>query len=103
MRTFGRIRAHQSTSETFNTSLWRRKTKPASVNYFATVVLATYKTCDTIPWQVFVFSVVEHHVLTMTFHHNVNKNPFHISTNVAAFVSVYWLARGSRDCCSPLL
>jgi len=46
---------------------------------------------------------VEHHVLTMTFHHNVNKNPFHISTNVAAFVSVYWLARGSRDCGSPRL
>jgi len=26
MRTFSRIRAHQSTSETFNKSLWRRKT-----------------------------------------------------------------------------
>jgi len=37
MRTFSRIRAHQSTSETFNTNLWRRKTKPGSVNYFAIV------------------------------------------------------------------
>jgi len=34
MRILNHIRAHQSTSETFNTSLWRRKTKPASVNYF---------------------------------------------------------------------
>ena len=40
----GRIRAHQSISETFNTSLWRRKTKPASVNYFAIKVLATNQT-----------------------------------------------------------
>jgi len=39
MRSFSRIGAHQSTSETFNTSLWRRKSKPASDNYFAIVVL----------------------------------------------------------------
>jgi len=45
MRTFSRIRAHQSTSKRINTSLWRRKTKPASVTYFA--VLATNKTCGT--------------------------------------------------------
>jgi len=32
MRTFSRIPAHQSASETINTSLWRRKTTPASVN-----------------------------------------------------------------------
>jgi len=32
MRSSSRIRPHQSTSETINTSLWRRKTKPASVN-----------------------------------------------------------------------
>jgi len=51
MRTFSRIRARQSTSETFNTSLWRRKTKPASVNYFAIAVLATNKTWGTFPWQ----------------------------------------------------
>ena len=38
MCTFSRIRAHQSTSYTFNTSLWRRKAKPASVNFFAFVV-----------------------------------------------------------------
>jgi len=39
MRTFSRIRAHQSSSETFNTSLRKRKTKPASVNYFAIEVM----------------------------------------------------------------
>jgi len=49
MRTFSRIGAHQSTSETMNTSLRRRKTKPASANYFAIVVLATNKTCGTFP------------------------------------------------------
>ena len=45
MRTFSRIRAHQSTRETMNTTLWRRKTKPASVNYFGVVVLAPNKIC----------------------------------------------------------
>ena len=34
MGTFIRIRAHQSTRETMKTSLWRRKTKPASFNDF---------------------------------------------------------------------
>jgi len=57
MRTFSRIRAHQFTSETINTSLWRRKTKPASIIYFASVVLATNKTCA-FPWHVSVFSVL---------------------------------------------
>ena len=59
MRTCSRIRAHQSTSETFNTSLWKRKTKPTSVSYFAVVVLATNKicSCGTFPWRVSVFSV----------------------------------------------
>jgi len=57
-RTFSRIRANQSTSKTFTTSLWRRKTKPASLNYFAIMVLATNKTCSTFPWQVSVFSVL---------------------------------------------
>jgi len=49
MRTSTHIPAHQSTCETFNTSLRRRKTKPASVNYFAIVVLATSKTCGAFP------------------------------------------------------
>jgi len=49
MRTFSRIRAHQSASETFNTLLSRRKTKPASVNYFAIVGLATTKTGSPFP------------------------------------------------------
>jgi len=57
MRTFHRI-AHQSTSEIFNTSLWSRKRKAASVNYFAIVVLVTNKTCGTFPWQVSVFPVL---------------------------------------------
>jgi len=37
---------------------------------------------------------VEHHVSKMTFHHNVKKNLFHISTNILAFFPVYWLASG---------
>jgi len=49
MRTFSRIRAHQSTIETIETTLRRRKTKPASINYFAVVVLATNKTCGAFP------------------------------------------------------
>ena len=49
MRTSAHIRAHQPTFETFNTRLRRRKTKPASVNYFAIVVLATSKTCGAFP------------------------------------------------------
>jgi len=58
IRSFSRIRAHPSTSETFNATLWRRKTKPASVNYFTIVVLATNKTCGTFPRHVSVFSVL---------------------------------------------
>ena len=59
MRTFSSIRAHQPTIETFNTSLWRRKTKPTSVNYFAIVVLATNKTDGgTFPIQLSVVSVL---------------------------------------------
>jgi len=91
MRTFSRIRAHQSKSETFNTLLWTRKTKPAPVNCFTLVVLATSKAGSTFPWQVSVFSVVEHHVLETTFHHLVKKNPFHISTNIPAlFRYISW-------------
>jgi len=33
-----------------------------------------------------LFCVVGHHVLKMTFHHNVKKNLFHISTNISAFL-----------------
>ena len=58
MRTFSRIRTHQSTVETINTSLWRRKTKPSFLNYFAVVVLPTNKTCSASPWRVSVFSVL---------------------------------------------
>jgi len=58
MRTFSHIGAHQSTTETFSTSLWRKKTKSASVNCFGVVVLAKNKTCGTFPWQVSVFSVL---------------------------------------------
>jgi len=55
MRTFSRIRAHQSTRETMNTSLWRRKTKPASFNDFGVVVQAPNKICGAFPWRVSVF------------------------------------------------
>jgi len=43
-----------------------------------------------------LFCVVEHHVSKMTFHHNVKKNLFHISTNNPAFFPVYSLARPPR-------
>jgi len=36
----------------------KEKNKPASVNYFAVVVLATNKTCGAFPWRVSVFSVL---------------------------------------------
>ena len=44
MRTFSRICAHQSTSETINTkpAFITRKTKPAFINYFAVVVSCGY-------------------------------------------------------------
>jgi len=89
MRTFCRIRPHQFTSETINTSLWWRKTKPASVNYFAVVVLATNKTCGGFPLTSFcLFCVVENHGLKGTFQHSVKENPFHVSTNISAFLPV---------------
>jgi len=56
--TFSRTRAHQSTCETINTSLWRRKTKPASFNDFGVVVLAPNKICGAFPWRVSLFSVL---------------------------------------------
>jgi len=38
-----------------------------------------------------LFRVVEHHVLKTTFHHNVKKNLFHISTNIPAlFRYISW-------------
>jgi len=58
MRTLSRIRAHQSTRETINTSLWKRKTKPASFNDFGAVVRAPNKICGAFPWRVSVFSVL---------------------------------------------
>ena len=97
IHTFSHIRAHQASSETFNTSLWRRKTKPASVNNFVIVVLATDKTCGTYPWQVSVFSLLWNIMFWKWLHHNVKNNLFHISTNIPAFFLVHWLARGPRD------
>ena len=52
MRTFGRICSHQSTSETINITLWRRKTKPVSVSYLAVVVLVTNKIYGAFPLRV---------------------------------------------------
>jgi len=75
MRTFSRIRAHQSASETFNTRLWRRKTKPASVNDFAIVVLATNKTCGAFPWQVSVISVLWNITFKKWFSSQYQKEP----------------------------
>ena len=97
MRTFSRIGAYQSTSYTFNTSLWRRKTKPASVNYFAITVLATNKTGSRFPWQVSTFSVLWNIMFEKWLYHNAKKNLFHISTNIPTFFPVYWLARWPSD------
>ena len=52
MRTFGRICARQSTSETINVTLRRRKTKPASVKYFTVVVLVANNFYDPFPLRV---------------------------------------------------
>jgi len=49
MRTFGRICAHHSASETINMTLCRTNTKPASVNYFAVMVLETNKIYGAFP------------------------------------------------------
>jgi len=76
IRKFSRIRAHQSTSETTNTSLWSRETKQASVNYFAIVVLATNKTCNTFPWQVSLFSVLWNIMFQNYFSSQCQKEPF---------------------------
>ena len=88
MRTFSRIRAHQSTSETFNTSFceggkqsqllsttsplwfWRR-TK--LVVHFRDKFLS-FLCCGTSR-------------LKNDFHHNIKKNLLHISTNIPAFFS----------------
>ena len=87
MRTFSHIRTHQSTSETFDISLWKRKRKPAAVNY-------SYRHCGSgDEWHLWCISVtsfclfgfVEHHVSKMNFHHNVKKNLFHMPINIPAF------------------
>ena len=49
---------HQSTRETVNASLWRRKRKTSSFNDFGIVVLATHKICGAFPWRVSLFSVL---------------------------------------------
>jgi len=95
--TFIRIRAHQSISETFNTSLWRRKTKSASVNYFAFVVLATNKLCGTFPWQASVFLCCGTSSFKNGFSSQCQKDLFHILTNIPTFCPVYWLARRPKD------
>jgi len=88
MCTFSCISAYQSTSEAFNTSLCRGKTKPASVNYFAILVHGDEYDLWYISVTSFcLFCVVEHHILKMTFHHNIKKNVFHISTNIPTFFS----------------
>jgi len=50
-----------------------------------------------------LFCIVEHHVLKskMTFHHNVKKNLFHISTNIPAFSSLLAGQRAQRPISFP--
>ena len=101
MRTFSRIRAHQSTRETFNTSLWRRKTKSASVNYFAIVILATNKTCGTFPWQVSVFSMLWNIMFWKTFHHNVKEPVFYLNQYFHVFSSMFAGQRAQKPITLP--
>ena len=95
MRTFSRIGAHQSTSEAFNTSLWSRKAKPASVNYFAIVVLAINKTCGTFPQEVSVFFMLWNIMFLKWIFITMSKRTCIIFQQIFPhFFRVYWLARG---------
>jgi len=49
------VSAHISLQAKHLTSFWKKKAKPASINYFAIVVLATNKTCGTFPWKFLSF------------------------------------------------
>jgi len=86
MRTFSLIRAHQSTSERININLSKRKTKPASVSYLAVVIPAANKTYGGF-FDEFIFCVVEHHSLKITFHRNAEEYLFHFLANVPAYIS----------------
>jgi len=57
MHTFSRIRTHQSTSETFNTSLWRKK-QSQLLSTTSRLWFWRRITCGTCLWQVSVFSVL---------------------------------------------
>jgi len=97
MHTFSHIIAHQSLSETFNTSLWRKKqsqllstTLPLRFWEWIRLVI---RFCD----KVCLFCVMERNVLKMTFHHYVKKNLFHISTNTPHFCGILVGQRAQRS------
>ena len=99
MHTFSRIRAHQSTSETINTSVWRRKinqllstTSPSW--FWRRIKLAVHFRDEFLSF----LCCVEQHGLKITFHHNVKADLCHFSTNIPAFFPVFWLARGRYPC-----
>jgi len=105
MRTFSRIRAHQSTSETFNLTHvceGEKQSQLLSITsplwFWRRIRLVVH-----FRYKFLLFCVVEHHVLKtfVAFHHNVKNNLFHFSTNIPAMFPVYWLVRGTGDryCC----
>jgi len=97
MRTFNRICAYHSTSETISTSLWRRETKSASINYFAVVVLATNKTCGAIPWWVsdefLSFLCCGSTWYKNNFSSQFQREPVSFFNQLSCIFLVYWLTR----------
>ena len=85
MRTFSRIRSRQSRSETFHTICEGEK---QSQLLSTTSPLWFWRQMRLVVHSVKRFCLLcvgERHLLKMTFHHNVKKNLFHISTNIPAF------------------
>jgi len=81
-----------------NTSLRRRKTKPAaSVNYFPIVALATNKTCGALPWQVSVFSVLWNIMFQKWLFITISKRTCFTFQPIFPHFPVCWLTRGPRD------
>jgi len=81
MRTYSRIRAHQSTSETINTSL-KEKNKASFCQ-----LLRRCGSGDTVHFrdEFLSFLIVKQHGSKITFHDNVKENLCHFSINIPAF------------------
>ena len=77
-----------------NTSLWNRKTKPASVNYVAILVLATNKTCGTFRDKFLCFLCCGTSCFKNDFSSQCQKEPFSYFNRYYRIFAVYWLTRG---------